>query len=54
MIDGTLDKHKTMLVVKCFDQREGIDYEETFISTVKLVKIWLVLAFAAHCSSTIY
>jgi hypothetical protein len=52
--DGTLDKHKARLVAKGFAQQEGIDYEETFTPTVKMVTIRLVLALAAHFGWTIY
>jgi hypothetical protein len=51
--DGTLDKHKARLVAKNFAQQEGIDYEETFSPTVKLVMIRLVLALAVHFGWTI-
>lgn len=28
--DGTVERYKEQLVAKCFNQREGIDYKETF------------------------
>ena len=34
-VDGALDKHKFRLVEKCFAQKEGVNYEETFSPTAK-------------------
>jgi hypothetical protein len=42
------------LVAKGFAQQEGIDYEETFPPTVKMVTIKLVLALAIHFGWTIF
>eukprot|EP01018_Ginkgo_biloba_P022694 Gb_16845 [translate_table: standard] len=46
--DGSLDKYKATLVAKGFAQREGIDYEEIFAPTAKIVTIRLVTALAAQ------
>eukprot|EP00253_Pinus_taeda_P002074 PITA_02074 len=46
--DGTLDKYKARLVARGFSQKEGIDYEETFLPTAKMSTIRLVLALAAQ------
>eukprot|EP00253_Pinus_taeda_P024669 PITA_24669 len=45
--DGKVDKHKARLVVKCFSQVEGIDYNETFSYVAKMNSIRLVLSLAA-------
>eukprot|EP01018_Ginkgo_biloba_P024020 Gb_18985 [translate_table: standard] len=46
--DGTIDKHKARLVAKSFAQIEGIDYEEIFAPTAKMITIRILLSVAAQ------
>jgi histone deacetylase 1/2 len=44
--DGKIDRYKVRLVAKGFQQRYGIDYEDTFSPGVKAATIRLVLSLA--------
>ena len=46
--DGSLDKHKARLVAKGFAQKEGVDYEETFVPTTKWATVWTLFALASQ------
>lgn len=50
--DGSVDKYKAMLVAKCYSQREGIDYDETFALVAKLntIRMMITLATKHHWS----
>jgi hypothetical protein len=46
--DGSLDKHKAMLVAKGFVEKEGIDYEETFAPPTKWATIHTLFSLSAQ------
>ncbi|GFW12448.1 retrovirus-related Pol polyprotein from transposon TNT 1-94 [Trichonephila clavipes] len=45
---GSLNKYKASLVARGFNQRQGIDYSETYSPVTKLGKIRTVLSMAAE------
>ncbi|GKC17148.1 retrovirus-related pol polyprotein from transposon RE1, partial [Tanacetum coccineum] len=46
--DGSVEKYKARLVAKCFTQKEGIDFKETFAPVAKMVTVRAVIALAIH------
>ncbi|CAI7754616.1 unnamed protein product [Closterium sp. NIES-53] len=44
-----LERRKTRLVIKGFEQREGIDFQEVFSLVAKAPTLWLLLAAAGDC-----
>ena len=42
--DGSIEKHKARFVACGFSQKEGIDYEETFVHVVRYTSIRTIIA----------
>jgi len=51
---GTVTWNKARLVVQCYNQEEGIDYEETFALVARIEAIRILVVFAAHMEIKLY
>ncbi|CAI7769801.1 unnamed protein product [Closterium sp. NIES-54] len=47
--EGKLERRKTRLVIKGFQQREGIEFQEVFAPVAKAPTLWTLLATTAIC-----
>jgi hypothetical protein len=45
-VDGSIERYKAHLVVKEFNQRYGLDYDETFSPVIKPTTVQLILSIA--------
>ena len=52
--DGRVETLKALLVAKGYTQKEGIDYEETFVPVAMLKSIQILLSIAAHLDYEIW
>ncbi|GKC14271.1 retrovirus-related pol polyprotein from transposon TNT 1-94 [Tanacetum coccineum] len=52
--NGVVIKNKARLVAQGYNQREGIDYEETFAPVARLEAIRIFLAYAAYMGFMVY
>ena len=43
-----IDRYKTRLVIRNFNQMQNIDYDEIFSSTLRLKSLRMLLVFATH------
>jgi hypothetical protein len=46
-VDGSIEKYKARFVTRGFSQKEGIDYEETFVVVARYTSIRTIIALAA-------
>ena len=45
--NGAIERFKAKFVAKGYNQKEGLDYQETFFPVVKMVIVRSVISFAA-------
>jgi hypothetical protein len=47
VVDESIEKYKARFVARRFSQKEGIDYEETFVPVARYTSIRTIIALAA-------
>nr|GEV88560.1 hypothetical protein [Tanacetum cinerariifolium] len=52
--EQTVIRNKSRLVMRGYRQKEGIDFEESFVSVARMEAIRIFLAYAAHKSFTVF
>ena len=52
--EGNVIRNKASLVVKGYNQIEGVDYDETFAPVARLEAIRLLIAYVAHKGFKLY
>ena len=45
---GNIERYKARLVAKCYTQKDGIDYKETYSPVSKKDSLRIVIALVAH------
>ena len=45
--DGSIEKYKATFVARGFSQKEGIDYEETFVLVARYTSIRTIMALSS-------
>ena len=53
-VDGSINKNKARLIVKCYNQIFSVDYSDTFAPVARLDTIRLLLAIAAQKDWRLY
>jgi hypothetical protein len=53
-VDGSIEKYKARFVARGFSQKEGIDYEETFVPVARYTLIRTTIALAAKMKWKLY
>ncbi|GKB00711.1 gag-pol polyprotein [Tanacetum coccineum] len=52
--ENTVIRNKSRLVAKGYGQKEGIDFEESFVLVARLDAVWLLVAYATRKSFPVY
>nr|GFC01660.1 integrase, catalytic region, zinc finger, CCHC-type, peptidase aspartic, catalytic [Tanacetum cinerariifolium] len=52
--ENTVIQNKSRLMAKGYAQKEGVDFEESFVPVARLEAVRLFIAYAAHKSFTVY
>lgn len=52
--NGSLQKYKAQLIVRSFEQKKGIDYEETFVLIIRWSTIRAIISIAEQNYWTLY